>query len=85
MKDPGKMKLLPWQLMHNDEIWTLNPDPCGEITFIGSVENPEYPSDSVLGQYIVDMHNAQIDKIENSGSVTYFDYEKMVADLREGA
>lgn len=85
MKDPGKMKLLPWQLMRNDEIWTLNPDPRGEITFIGSVENPEYPLDSALAQYIVDMHNAQIDKIENSSSVTYFDYEKMVAELREGA
>lgn len=41
--------------------------------------------DTLTANYIVDMHNAQIDKIENSSSVTYFDYEKMVAELQEGA
>ena len=41
--------------------------------------------DTLTANYIVDMHNAQIDKIENSLSLNHFDYEKMVDELREGA
>ena len=39
--------------------------------------------DTLTANYIVDMHNAQIDKIENSVSPNHFNYEKMVVDLRE--
>jgi len=83
MTDPDAVKKLPWQLLHNDEIWTMDPDPHGETTFVATVENPEYPSDSALGEYIVAMHNAQIDKIENALAANHFDYEKLVAELRE--
>lgn len=73
MADP---KDVPWHLIHEDEIWTDEP----VSQYVGTIENKDYPSNSSLGQYIVDMHNAQIDKIENS---LPFDYEKMVAELRE--
>lgn len=78
MADP---KEVPWHLIHEDEIWTDE----SVSQYVGTIENLDYPSNSSLGQYIVDMHNAQIDKVENSGPVTYFDYEKMVDELREGA
>ena len=78
MADP---KDLPWHLIHEDEIWTIEP----VSQYVGTIKNSDYPSNSSLGQYIVDMHNAQIDKIENSLPANHFDYEKMVAELREGA
>ena len=78
MADP---KELPWHLIHEDEIWTDEP----VSQYVGTIENSDYPSDSSLGQYIVDMHNVQIDKVENSLLANHFDYEKMVAELREGA
>lgn len=78
MADP---KDLPWHLIHEDEIWTIE----SESQYVGTIENSDYPSDSSLGQYIVDMHNAQIDKIENSLPTNHFDYEKWVSELWEGA
>lgn len=78
MADP---KDLPWHLIHEDEIWTIEP----ESQYVGTIENSDYPADSSLGQYIVDMHNAQLDKIENSLPATHFDYEKWVSELWEEA
>lgn len=49
-----------WQLRHEDEVWTE------EDEFICNCQNPDYPGDSSIARYIVEMHNAQIDKTENS-------------------
>jgi hypothetical protein len=73
------LKEVSWDLIHEDEIWTDEPEP----RFVASTANLDYPSNSSLGQYIVDLHNAQIEKAVNS--IGTFDYEKMVAELREGA
>lgn len=38
--------------------------------------------DTLTANYIADMHNAQLDIIENSGP---FDYERFIQELWEGA
>lgn len=40
-------------------------------------------SDTATANYIAQMHNAQIDKIENALAANHFDYEKFVGELRE--
>lgn len=37
-------------------------------------------SDTATATYIADMHNAQLDRIENSLG---FDYDKLISELRE--
>lgn len=67
-----------------DQIWTVSYGGDIEVrTADGDLV--AVVQDTLTANYIVDMHNAQIDKIENSGFPTHFDYEKMVAELREGA
>lgn len=69
MNDP---KILLWELRHEDEVWTSD----GEIgQYIGTFENPDYPENSSLAQYVVNMHNTQLDKAQP------FDFEKFRKDL----
>lgn len=66
-----------WELRHEDEIWTASGQ------YVGTCENPDYPSNSSLVMYIVDMHNAQIDKIKNSVSTINPDYGNMAEQAWE--
>lgn len=53
-------KSVPWQLRHEDEIWTEDD------RYICSCANPDYPENSSITTYLVELHNAQISMIENS-------------------
>lgn len=53
-------KSVPWQLRHEDEIWTEDD------RYICSCTNPDYPENSSIATYLVEIHNAQINMIENS-------------------
>ena len=53
---------VPWELRHEDEIWTSEEDS----RYVATFENFDYPDNSSVCQHVVDMHNAQISMIENS-------------------
>lgn len=55
-----------WELRHEDEIWTK------EGGYVGIFDNPEYPRNSSIAAYIVELHNAQIDQLDNS--IDYVDH-----------
>lgn len=68
MNDP---KTTLWELRHEDEIWTKDDQ------YVGICENPDYPSNSGLTQYIVNMHNTLIDQAQ----VQMFDFDKFKEEL----
>jgi len=59
------MKILKvaWHVRHNDEIWTDETGVGVRIgQYIATCENPEYPEDSRLAHYIVNLHNKEIEE-----------------------
>lgn len=64
-----------WELRHEDEIWTVSD------RYIGTCANPDYPSNSSLVMYIVNMHNSMLDR----ANMQPFCYDTLISELREGA
>lgn len=57
------MKILKvkWEVRHEDEIWTDEEAPQVRIgEYVATCENPDYPENSSLAQYIVNLHNKEI-------------------------
>lgn len=64
-----------------DQIWTTS---FGDQIEVRTVDGDlvAVVKDTVIAKYIAEIHNAQLDQIENSGP---FDFEEFVKELREDA
>jgi hypothetical protein len=62
-----------WELRHKDKIWTASNQ------YVGTCENPDYPSNSSLVMHIVNMHNSILDQ----ANVQPFCYDTLIGELRE--